>query len=212
MKIRVSLVLVAALGLAGCFSPRQATPPSRDTPAGTVEMFKLYARRGQPGGEWDILSPGLKQRVSQQAGRQIDKTDYIQYRKQLRNDARVRAAENILQTAIVVNTQQVDPNTVLATVRTSGGPLARTARIRMVRLTTWQLYTADSDEPYWGFANDPLIGVEPQPDGSYVVWSRRSPDAAPRRTTVPAAQVRDFKQVSAWYVDDLGGLEQQFMQ
>lgn len=212
MKFRVVLVLLAALGFSGCFSPRQAAPPSRDTPAGTVEMFKLYARRGDPAGEWDILSPGLKQRISQQAGRAVDEADYVQYRRQLRSNAQVRAAENILQTAIVTGTQQVDANTVVANVRTAGGPLARSARIRMVRITRWALYTNDSEEPYTGFSGDPMFGVEPRADGSYVVWQRMNPNAPRQDTVVPASNVRDFQQVPQWYVDDLGGLEQQFMQ
>ena len=72
MKFHVVLVALAAFAFSGCFSARQATAPSRDTPSGTVEMFKLYARKGDPAGEWDVLSPGLKQRISQQAGRKVD--------------------------------------------------------------------------------------------------------------------------------------------
>jgi len=211
MRIPVVLVALAAFAFSGCFSARQATAPSRDTPSGTVEMFKLYARKGDPAGEWDVLSPGLKQRISQQAGRKVDEADYIQYRKSLRRDTRVRAAENILQTAVVVNTQQVDANTVFAFVRTSGGPLAKSARIRMIRLTRWALYTTDSSEPFWGHSNDPLFGIESRPDGSYVIWSRTTPGGPRNDQVIPASQVRDFKQVSQWYVDDLGGLEKQFM-
>ncbi len=212
MRVHVVFGLLGALALGGCFSPRQAAPPSRETPAGTVEMFKQFARRGDPAGEWDILSPDLKRRLGQQAGRTIDLADYTAARQAYRNDPRVRAAENLLQTAIVRQTQPTGPDRVMATVVTSGGPLARSANLQMVRLTKWELSVNGQAEPYWGFTSDPLFGADRQSDGSYVVWYRQDPNGARSEQRIPASDVRNYHQTSAWYVDDLGGLESQFLQ
>lgn len=212
MRIQVAAVLIAAFALSGCFSPRQAAPPSRDNPTGTIEMFKLYARQGDPAGEWDILSPGLKERLSQRAGRTIDLADYTAARTSYRSDPRVRAAESMLQTAVVRQTTPVGPDRVQAFVQTSGGPLARSATLNMVRLTKWQLFVRSQNEPYWGFTSDPLFGADRQPDGSYVVWFRSEPGAQRSEQLVAASDVVDYKSVAQWYVDDLGGLESQFLQ
>ena len=212
MKIHVVAIVLAAVGLSGCFSPRQGATPSRDTPEGTVEMFKVYARRGDPAGEWDILSPGLKQRLSQQAGRTIDLADYSQARQMYRGDPRVRAAENMLQTAIVRKTTPIDANTVSVFVQTSGGPLAKSANLKMVKLSRWQLFVRGQDEPYWGFTNDRNFGAERRPDGSFVIWSRGQPGGPRTENVIPASDVANYTTDAQWYVDDLGGLESQFIQ
>jgi hypothetical protein len=203
--------LASALLLTGCLSPRQASPPTRETPAGTVEMFKVHARQRNYAGEWDILSTAFKERINQKADRHVDAADYSQARVAAMRDSQAQLAEQALQTAIVTRTQQIDANTVTATVQTSGGPFARSAQIRMVREQRWELFVTGQSEPYSGDVNDPSFTAERQADGSYhVVFRPERGD--PQVTPVPAAQVREYRTSSKWYVDSLGELESQFFQ
>jgi len=211
MRGGVVVSLLCALAAGGC-AARQGAPPTRETAAGTVEMFKLHARQGDRAGEWDILSPGLKQRFSQRAGRQLDAADYVQARNAYRNDPQAKLAEQMLQTAIVRREEPAGPNAVWATIVTSGGPFGRSARIKMVKLDIWELRVAGEPEPYTGQVGDPTFGVEKRPDGSYDVIYRAGPGAEEQRTNVPASQVLGYRVTSKWYVDDLGELENQFVQ
>jgi hypothetical protein len=210
MRRSVVFSVLMALALPGCLSPRQGATPTRTTPAGTVEMFKQFARQGDRAGEWDVLSPGLKQRLAQRVGREVDLADYIQARSAYRNNSQVRLAEQALQTAIVTNTRQVDANTVMATIQTSGGPFARSANIRMIRLERWMLWVHGQDEPYQGTVGDPEFTASRQGDGSYVI-AFRSADGRVSQEVVPAQQVRNYETASKWYVDHLGELESQFL-
>lgn len=214
-RFRQSLVFSFALAVlvlaAGCVSRPPAPPPSRDTPAGTVEMFKKYAREGNYAGEWDILSPGLKQRINQMAGRNVDVGDYMQARRQARTDPQMAQAEQALQTAFVSGQRQTGPNTMTVIVTATRGPFSKSAPVRMIKQDRWELSVVGSDEPYWGFVDDPTFGVEKQPDGSFIVWSRASAGAQRTEQRIPASDVRAYGVTSRWYLDDLGGLEQQFL-
>ena len=202
----LALVLVVAFLAAGC-AARQATAPDRATPSGTVEMFKMKARYGDRTGEWDILSPDFKARLSQQVGRTIDVADYTQARDMYRGDPQVKLAEKMLQTAIATNVRQVGPDRARVAIQTSGGPFAKSGEIGMVRLQTWKLQPVGGAQAYSGFVGDPMLAATKQADGSFVVTSGGNTIA-----TVPANQVADYKVESYWYVDDLGGMEQQFLQ
>jgi len=203
-RLLVAVLVVAFLGV-GC-AARQATAPTRASPSGTVEMFKMKARYGDREGEWDILSPDFKQRLSQQAGRTIDVADYAQAREMYRGNAQVKLAEKMLKTAIATNVRQVGPDRARVVIQTSGGPLAKSGEIGMVRLQTWRLQVAGAPQPYQGFVGDPMLAATKQPDGSFVVTSNGNTLA-----TVPANQVQEYRVDSNWYVDDLGGMEQQFL-
>ena len=212
MRVHVALAALIVLTLTGCFKARQAEPPSRATPAGTVEMFKAYARQRNREGEWDILSPAFKERLSQRAGRNVDLADWVQARDMYSTDPRVAQAERFLQNAVVVNTVPDGPNAVKATIQVSGGPfISKSGIIRMVKLDRWELYVRGQTEPYTGTNNDPLFGVEPQADGSYVIWYRDTPGGARSEEVIPAADVANFVRDGRWYVDHLGDLEGQFM-
>lgn len=202
--IALSSVLLAFAAV-GCMA-RQATAPTRATPSGTVEMFKLHARYGNRAGEWDILSPAFKRRLSEQAGRTVDVADYVQARDMYRSDPRVQAAEQMLQTAIVTRTQSLGPDRVRATIVTSGGPFSQSGAITMVRLQTWEVFVAGAPQPYSGFVGDPAFQAAKQSDGSFVI-------SAEGRVvqSIPADRVREYRVGSSWYVDDLGDLEKQFV-
>ena len=204
VRLFAALLVVIFFGV-GC-SARQATAPTRSSPSGTVEMFKMKARYGDREGEWDILSPDFKARLSQQAGRTIDVADYAQFRDMYRGNAQVQLAEKMLQTAIATNVRQVGPDRVRVVIQTSGGPFAKSGEIGMVRLQTWRLQAAGAPQPYKGFVGDPMLAATQQPDGSYVITSNGN-----TIQTVPANQVQDYRVESNWYVDDLGGMEQQFL-
>lgn len=205
LRLVVALLLFASFGL-GC-AARQATAPDRATPSGTVEMFKLKARYGDREGEWDILSPDFKQRLSQRVGRTVDIADYTQAREMYRGDAKVQLAEKMLQTAIATSVRQQGPDRARVIIQTSGGPLAKSGEIGMVRLQTWKLQPVGGGQAYSGFVGDPMLAATKQPDGSYVITSSGNTVA-----TVPANQVAGYTVDTNWYVDDLGGMEQQFLQ
>ncbi len=205
---------ILALAVSGLLFSACATtsgPRTRETPAGTVELFKYFASRDDRAGEWDILSPDFKRRLSEQAGRNVDLADYEFVRATSRKDARVRAAENALKTVKVRQVQAQGANRAAVTVNALGG-LSKSATIGMVRLQTWELLTIDDPDPYWGNVGDPLIGIESTGDGGYVVWTRATPNGEKTNMTFPASQVKSYQSVTKWYVDDLGGLEDQFME
>lgn len=202
----VVLVLAASFLGMGC-AARQATAPTRATPSGTVEMFKLKARYGDRSGEWDILSPDFKRRLSERAGRTVDVADYTQAREMYRGDPQVQLAEKMLQTAIAKNVRQVGPDRVRVVIQTSGGPFAKSGEIGMVRLQSWTLQPVGSPQAYQGFVGDPTLAATKQADGSYVITANGNTLA-----TIPANQVAGYEVESHWYVDDLGGMEQQFLQ
>jgi len=204
VRVLVAVLVVAFFGV-GC-AARQGTAPTRDTPAGTVEVFKLKARYGDSEGEWDILSPGFKRRISQQAGRHVDVADYTQARQMYRGNPQVQLAERMLQTAVATQVRRVGPDRARVVIRTSGGPLAKSGEIGMVRVATWRLRVAGEPEPYQGYAGDPALVATKQADGSYVITSDGRTVA-----TVHASQVLAYEVESNWYVDDLGGMEQQFL-
>ena len=201
------LVLILAVGFLGIgCAARQATAPTRATPSGTVEMFKMKARYGDRSGEWDILSPDFKARISQQAGRTVDVADYTHARDMYRGNPQVQMAEKMLQTAIATNVRQVGPDRARLVIQTSGGPFAKSGEIGMVRLQTWKLQPVGGGQAYSGFVGDPMLAATKQADGSFVISSNGNTIA-----TVPANQVADYRVESNWYVDDLGGMEQQFL-
>lgn len=210
MAARHVALVLALLVVAGCVSRPPAPPATRTTPEGTVELFKVFARQGDSEGEWDILSPNLKARMSQQFGRTVDLADYIQARNVARTDPNLRRAERALQTVFVQSQQEIAPGTRLVTVVASEGPFSQAGQIRMIELRRWELTTRDSAEPFWGIVGDPEFGVDKLPDGSYRVWYQ-APGAARSEQVVPANQVTGYTVDSRWYVDDLGGLEQHFM-
>lgn len=194
-----------ALSLCACASaPR--VPPSRDDPEATVELFKVMDRRNDWAGEWDLLSPALKESLSRRAGRNVDPGDYASARNSYRGDPRVQAAEQLLQTAQVRAIHYQGDDLAMVTVQALR-PVGRTLRVRMIRLERWELLTTDDPQPYWGIRGDPLMSVEPLADGGYVVLSRATPAEAFRRMQFPAASVRSFGTRKAWYLDDLGGIE-----
>ncbi len=206
----LSLVLVSSFFLAACATT--SGPRTRETPAGTVELFKFFEQKGDRAGQWDILSPDFKRRLSDQAGRNVDLADYEYIRNASRSDPRVRAAEEAVGTVSVQRVRPQGPNRAAVTVNVLGKLIGKNATIGMVRLEAWELTTVDDPEPYWGIVGDPLIGIESTGDGGYVVWTRATPNGQKTRMTFPASQVKGYRSVSKWYVDDLGGLEEQFMQ
>ncbi len=184
-----------------------SVPATRETPEGTVEMFKVLHRKGDRAGEWDILSPNFKRRLSQRAGRNVDVADFEAVLETMRKDPKVRLAERLLQTATVTGQQTVDENTARVTIR-AGGPLGKSATITMRRLSKWQLTVLGDPQPYWGIVGDPDIGVERGTDGSYTVWTGGGEGW---RQSFGASEVESYTVASQWYVDDLGELEQQMM-
>lgn len=180
-------------------------PATRETPEGTVEMFKLYNKKGDRAGEWDVLSPNFKRRISQRAGRNVDLADYETIIETYRQDPKVRLAETLLQTATVTDKQEIDENTTRVTIR-AGGPLGKSATVTMRRLMKWELKTTTDPEPYWGIVGDESIQLTRGADGSYTVgtgggWSQ----------TFAASEVESYNVSNQWYVDDLGELEGDFM-
>jgi hypothetical protein len=205
MRPLLPALLPALLVASGCASPPRV-PPSRESPEAMVELFKVMDRKQDWGGQWDLLSPGLKQRLSRRAGRNVDPADYASARNAYRNDPMVRTAEQLLQTAQVRRVQPDGPNAAYVVVQALR-PVGKSARIRMVKMDRWELYTAGDPEPYWGITGDPLMTVERMADGGYAVLTRASAAGEWKRMDFPSDQVERFATSSVWYIDDLGGLE-----
>ncbi len=205
-SMAIAGLMSAAVLFSGCIS-QSSGPATRSTPAGTIESFKKAAARGDRRAEWDILSPNFKKRLSRQAGRNVDLADYITARNALRSDPQVRLAESMLKTAKVQRTEMQGENSAYLTI--TAGPLGvkKTARIHMVRMQRWELHVAGDDEPYSGIVGDSSSTYRRNADGGYTVSGSGGFSETFRRD-----EIRDFKTSTKWYVDDLGGMERQFMQ
>ena len=204
------LAVVCALAAAGCAMPGPRVPATRQTPQGTLEVLKNSVRRGDRAGEWDLLSPDLKRRISSRAGRNVDLGDYVTARESYRRDPQIRQAEGFLQTARITRVQNAGPNRVRARMNIAG-PFGMNAWVTMVRLDRWVLTVKDEAEPYYGFMGDQFIGIQQREDGGYEVWTRDQSGNETSRLEFLPDQVVSYRVVSEWYFDDLGGLENQFV-
>lgn len=200
------LVLVL-LATSGCAS---GVAPSRESPAGTIEQFKVASRLRDYHEQWDILSPNLKRRLSDRAGRNLDFGDYRTFMNAQRNDPQVKNAEAALQAAQVGRVVMHDANRATATVSGPMG-LGGSYQIGMVRLDRWELEIKGDPQPYDGIVGDIDSRITRAADGSYIV-TMHDPHTGSEtwRQVFPAADVESYKVVSKWYVDDLGDLEAQF--
>ena len=207
MRIFSSLtVFFAAFAAAGCSGYVESVPRTRNTPGGTIETFKFATARKDYKAEWETFSPAFQRRISRMAGRNVDFADYALARRTMRRDTRVQIAENLLGQAVVRRTQMQGQNR--ARVRVDA-PLGKTVNVGLVRLTKWQLFVVGDDQPYEGFSNNETIRYERGNDGSFTVFSRFDPGSPPSQETFQRDEVRNFREVSIWYIDDLGGMEAQ---
>lgn len=203
--LRLALSCLAAFAVAGCVSV-ESVPATRNTPGGTIEMFKKATAAKNYKAEWDTFSPGFQRRISRMAGRNVDFADYALARRTMRRDTRVQIAESLLGAAVVRNVQMRGEDA--ARVRVDA-PLGKRIDVGLVRLSKWQLYVVGDDQPWEGFTNNSSVRYEKGADGSYTIYSQFDPNAAPSVETFRADQVSSFKEVSLWYIDDLGGMEAQ---
>jgi hypothetical protein len=200
-------MLAIAVVVAGCSSGGRAT---RETPAGTIEQFKVAARIQNHEEEWDILSPDLKRRLSKMAGRSIDYADYVTFINSQKSSPEYRQAMTALQAAQVGRVVMHSANRATATI---SGPMGIGGQhqVGMVRLDRWELLTRDDPQPYNGIVGDPDIRVTRGSDGGYTVTMHNPATGQETwRQSFPATDVTNYTVASKWYVDDLGGLESQF--
>ena len=105
-KTALVVIPLIALMLAGAGrsrTPRRAVQRA-PTPQDTLMRLKRAVARGDRAEEWRTLSPGLKQRISRRAGRNVDVADYITFRNSNRRDPQIRQAEKYLRGARVLRT------------------------------------------------------------------------------------------------------------
>ena len=140
------------------------------------------------------------------AGRNVDFADYALARRTMRRDTRVQIAENLLGQAVVRNTQMQGADR--ARVRVDA-PLGKTINVGLVRMTKWQLFVNNEQQPWEGFTSSRDIRYERGADGSFTVFSQFDPGAPADQQHFTADQVRTFQEVTMWYIDDLGGMEAQ---
>lgn len=213
--MRTLLILLAGMALTittGCVSAPSA-PVNRASPAGTIEVFKVATRRGDYPTEWSLLSPDFKRRMSRQAGRNVDEADYSVARRTMKKDTRVQIAESMLGSARVTGSKPLpDGRVELTVVAGIGGPLGKTIQPVMIKITRWQLFVQGDPQPYEGYVDDPLIGIESLGDGGYTVWTRSSPTDPKSRETFSASEVKNFQSRAEWFIDGLGEMEQEFFQ
>ncbi|MGE0192784.1 MAG: hypothetical protein AB7T63_12180 [Planctomycetota bacterium] len=199
-RLVVSLATAFALTLTACGSPGVAA--TRSTPDGTVQWFKAQASNKNYANEWDALSPGLKRRLSQSAGRNVDLGDYIFMRNKLQENPQVRFAEQFIDFASISSPRMNGPNQARVTV----GAFGNNTDLGLVRLQRWELWINGENQPYTGTLGDPAIRAEEQPDGTVVVVQQGlEPLVFEKR------QVGRYQVIDQWYIDDLGNMEQQFL-
>ena len=160
--------------------------------------------------EWDILSPNLKRRLSQMAGRNLDFGDYVTFVNSQKSSPEYRQAMTALQAAQVGRVVMHSANRATATI---SGPMGigGSYQVGMIRLDQWELLIKDDPQPYNGIVGDTDVTVTRGSDGSYTV-TMRNPQTGEQtwaQTFLPD-EVESYAVSSKWYVDDLGGLESQF--
>ncbi len=199
-RLALALATGFALALTACGSA--GVPATRSTPDGTVQWFKQQAEARNYTNEWDALSPGLKERLSRAAGRNVDLGDYIFMRNKLQENPEVRFAEQFIGFASIGTPRFDGPNRARVTVDALGNG----TDLGLVRLQRWELWVRGENQPYTGTVGDPAIRAEEHADGTvHVIQQGLEP------ITFSKAQVQRNQILDQWYIDDLGAMEQQFL-
>lgn len=207
--IALPLLALALAGAGGARTPvrLQARAP---TPQDTLQALKIAVSRADRAAEWGTLSPGLKMRISQRAGRNVDVGDYTTYRNANRGDAQIREAEKYLRGARVKGLRYYGNGHAWVGIRFGGFLIGKTVGVRMINHAFWQLRVKGESQPYWGFVGDKSIEAVPAEDGSFTLITRDKAGKITWQQVIPASDVILYGTGTRWYFDDFGQFEQQF--
>ena len=216
----IALLTLGAL-CASDFAPAFAAPRGRRMrttrrrihPNATLQALKRAVTRRDSAGEWAVLSPDFKRRLNQRVGRTVDLADYTHVRNMQRRNPQVRQAEGALRQAKITRVRWGSPRRGYAKVTIwFQGPLVfgKQETVSMVLLTRWEVWVEGEPQPFWGFENDPGMGMQQLPDGRVHLWSRDQAGQVTWQQVVPKEKVRSVNRKTTWYFDHLGALENYF--
>ena len=211
MQYRLLVLLpVMALLLVGAGRGRRvrSTMPS---PSATLQELKTAVARGDRAGEWNTLSPGLKQRINKRAGRNVDVGDYTTFRNSNRRDPNVLRAEKYLRGARIKGIRYYGGGHAWVGIRFGGFLIGKTIGVRMVNHAYWELRVVGESQPYWGFEGDRSIeATKSKTDGSWTVVTRDRAGKITWQNTWPYKKVRYYREKTKWFFNDFGQFEQEF--
>ena len=213
-KTALVVIPLIALMLAGAGrsrTPRRAVQRA-PTPQDTLMRLKRAVARGDRAEEWRTLSPGLKQRISRRAGRNVDVADYITFRNANRRDPQIRQAEKYLRGARVNGIRYLGGGKAWVGIRFGNFLIGKTVGVRMINHAFWSLRVRGEPQPYWGFVGDKSIEAYPAKDGSgsVTVVTRDNKGKITWQQKFEKKDVLSYGQYTKWYFDDFGQFEQQF--
>ena len=180
------------------------------TPQDTLTQLKRAVARGDRAAEWATLSPGLKMRISQRAGRNVDVADYTTFRNANRSDAQIRQAEKYLRGARINGIRYLGGGHAWVGIRFGNFLIGKTIGVRMINHQFWQLRVRGEAQPYWGFVGDKSIEAVPGKDGSYTLVTRDKQGKITWQQKFEAKDVLFYGTGTRWYFNDFGQFEQQF--
>ena len=212
MRLRLLILLPALaviVGGAGGARRRQAVMP---TPQATLQDLKNAVARRDRAAEWATLSPGLKLRISREAGRTVDVGDYTTFRNSKSLDPQIRQAEGALRGARIKGIRYYGGGHAWVGIR-FGGPLfmGKTIGVRMVNHQYWELRVKGESQPYWGFEGDRSIEAnKSKKDGSWTVIQRDLKGKITWQQTWAWKDVVSYREKTRWYFNDFGAFEKEF--
>ncbi len=207
-RAALPLLLITAFLLAGADRPRKRRA---DTPQACLARLKRAVARNDFTGEWAVLSPGFKKRMSERAGRTIDIGDYVVFRRNQLKDPDIRKVQRFMRTARMGKVRYDGKGYASASI-TFGGPLffGRSIRVRMVQHRLWRLEVKGDPQPYWGFVGDRALTAKKAKDGSYTIESKDAAGKVLFTETFKAADVRVYREFGKWFFDHFGKIETEF--
>ena len=211
MRYRLLVLLpVLALLMAGAGRRRRAVS-TMPTPQQTLSALQRAVATRDRAGEWNTLSPGLKQRINKRAGRNVDVGDYTTFRNSNRQDPQVRKAEKYLRGARIKGLRYYGGGHAWVGIRFGGFLIGKTIGVRMINHAYWELRVVGESQPYWGFEGDRSIeATKSKTDGSWTVITRDAQGKITWQKTWPYKQVRSYRKKTKWFFNDFGQFEAEF--
>lgn len=209
-RTALPLLLMAAFVLCGA-DGKTVTVDRRDTPVAALSRLKRAVAQRNYAAEWATVSPGFKSRMSERAGRTIDRADYEMFRREQRRDPQVRQVERFMRTARMSNVRYDGKGYANVTI-TFGGPLffGRSLRVRMVNHHLWRLDVKGESQPYWGYKGSRLLSAKQNEDGSYTLTTQDDEGKVTWSQTFAASEVVRYREFTKWYFDHFGRMEREF--
>lgn len=207
-RAALPLLLMAAFLFCGAERARRARA---DSPQACLNRLKRAVGRNNFTGEWAVLSPGFKKRMSERAGRTLDVGDYVVFRRAQLKDPDIRKVQRFMRTARMGKVRFNGKGYANASI-TFGGPLffGRSIRVRMVQHKLWRLDVKGETQPYWGFVGDKTLTATKGKDGSYTLVTKDDKGKVAWQQTFAASEVGRYREFGKWFFDHFGKIETEF--